>query len=56
LDDTVSEEEYGSSVDDESINNYKKHGDKDSKYSHSRFSSQIQDELDEFAAMGDLSD
>jgi hypothetical protein len=47
--DTVSDEEYGTS-DEESTNKSK------SKYTHSRFSSQIDAELDELMPAGALND
>lgn len=46
----MSEEEYGSSEDEATKESGKKKG-KDSKYTHSRFSSQIADDLDEMNVM-----
>jgi hypothetical protein len=46
LDDTVSDEEYGTESDDGASKSEKKDTD-NSKYSHSRFSSQIEGDLDD---------
>lgn len=55
MDDTVTEEEYGSSDDEGTKESAAKKKDKDSKYTHSRFSSQIADDLDEMnVMMGDM--
>jgi hypothetical protein len=58
VDDTVTEEEYGSSDDegtkDSAEKEKKKKKDKDSKYTHSRFSSQIPDLDDMNVMMGDM--